>query len=208
MSQTRLILEGYVPLSKVCTKCKKWKTLDSYRIKKGYHENVCKQCRHKDREIRRKTIEGRISTIYENQKKHSSKRGHPMPNYSRQDLKEWLLKDDIFTNLHKIYIDSGYDKNLVPTTDRKDNYLPYTLDNIQVMTWEENFRKAHSDLINGKLDRNNKRVEQYTLEGEYIKTYHSGHAAGRALNLCFTSICTCARGERKEAGGFKWKYKK
>lgn len=52
-----------------------------------------------------------------------------------------------------------------------------------------------------------KQVEQYDLSGNFIKTFPSCEAAARELGLSSgTPINRCARGERKTAHGFKWKY--
>lgn len=51
-----------------------------------------------------------------------------------------------------------------------------------------------------------KAVMQYSLNGDYIKTYDSAHQAADALNLDFGNICACCRGDRNQTGDFQWKY--
>lgn len=53
---------------------------------------------------------------------------------------------------------------------------------------------------------NRKPIEQYTLEGKYIKTYDSAKIASEVAVVSRTSIENCARGESKSAGGFNWRY--
>ena len=38
---------------------------------------------------------------------------------------------------------------LAPSIDRKDDYKPYTFDNIQLTTWQQNKAKGHEDCKNG-----------------------------------------------------------
>ena len=58
------------------------------------------------------------------------------------------------------------------------------------------------------LAKRGKEVEQYSLNDEYIATYSTAAEAGRALG-CSSSghISAAARGKRKTAYGYKWKYK-
>ena len=57
---------------------------------------------------------------------------------------------------------------------------------------------------NGK--RNGKPISQFTLEGEFIKTYPSGKEAEREVGINDSHIGECCRGELKTAGGYIWKY--
>ena len=44
------------------------------------------------------------------------------------------------------------------------------------------------------------------MSGNFMQRYESGRIASIENKICHTGICACARGERKTAGGFKWKY--
>lgn len=53
-----------------------------------------------------------------------------------------------------------------------------------------------------------KSIDCYSLDGEYIKTYKSTSDAKKELNLnCTTNICYCCNGNRKVAYGYVWRYK-
>jgi hypothetical protein len=70
----------------------------------------------------------------------------------------------------------------------------------------ENFRnKIHSIQSKERFD-NRKQVEQYTLQGEYIKTFNSPTEASKELQISKGGIESCARGEAKSSSGFNWKY--
>lgn len=51
-----------------------------------------------------------------------------------------------------------------------------------------------------------KAVEQYSLNGEYIKTYKSVSSAARDNNTISGNISKCCKGELKMTGGYQWKY--
>lgn len=49
-------------------------------------------------------------------------------------------------------------------------------------------------------------VEQYSLNGELIESYHSIRVASTETGVNETNISRCANGKRKTAGGFIWKF--
>ena len=51
-----------------------------------------------------------------------------------------------------------------------------------------------------------KSVNQYDLDGNFIKQFPSSRIAGNELGIYPTGIRSCCRGERKTAGGYIWKY--
>lgn len=59
----------------------------------------------------------------------------------------------------------------------------------------------------GKDHPTSKPVKQYTLDGEFIAEYESCVDAANELELKAGNIQRCARGERKTAHGYKWRYK-
>jgi len=70
----------------------------------------------------------------------------------------------------------------------------------------ENFRnKIHSIQSKERFD-NRKQIEQYTLQGEYVRTFNSPTQASSELQINRGGIESCARGEAKSSGGFNWKY--
>ena len=55
-------------------------------------------------------------------------------------------------------------------------------------------------------ERSGKRVSQFTIEGEFIKTYPSTMEAERQTGINNSYISACCRGKRKKAGGYTWRY--
>jgi len=51
-----------------------------------------------------------------------------------------------------------------------------------------------------------KKVNQYTLDGEFIQTWGSTTEAQRGLGVNYTCIVRCCRGQIKSAGGYLWVY--
>lgn len=129
---------------KKCSKCKKQKDFVLFSKnpshKYGY-ANECKSCKYEFKKKWYKTKDGIITDYYHQQKSRSKKRGHQMPDYTKEELKSWCFNQDIFHELHKQWKESGYPRHLRPSVDRIDNKIGYTIKNIQIMTARENLKK-------------------------------------------------------------------
>ena len=53
-----------------------------------------------------------------------------------------------------------------------------------------------------------KRILQFDLDGNFIQEFQSMEIASKILGIKAGSISACCRGERKQAYGYKWVYKK
>ena len=52
-----------------------------------------------------------------------------------------------------------------------------------------------------------KPIEQYTMDGLFIKSYPSAAEAERQTGIYAVNISMCCRGKYSQSGGYKWKYK-
>ena len=68
---------------------------------------------------------------------------------------------------------------------------------------KETKRKLSLSHINGKLS---KKVNQYTLDGELVKTWLSANEIYRQTGWSKSYIVECCNGKHKTAYGFKWSY--
>ena len=72
------------------------------------------------------------------------------------------------------------------------------------------FSKAHKKnnfLPTKAIESIKKKVNQFTLEGDFIKTWDSITDAAKGVGLKNShSIGAVCRGERNKSGGFKWGY--
>lgn len=171
---------------------------------------ICKECKNKQdtrsRAERWKTKDGIIQKIYGHQKVNSRKRGHIQPEYKVQELKCWLLNDWLFNLIYDNWVVSGYRKQLAPSLDRIDDLKHYTLDNIQITTWEMNRTKQFTREIIGLDTRHLKSVKQLSKDGDVINIFHSVREAGRAIGISSRDISRVCSGGRKTAYGFRWEY--
>ena len=156
----------------------------------------------------KKTKKGLIANIYSNQLSRKNKEVC----YTLEELREWVHKQQNFEELYLDWINSGYKKEKIPSVDRIDNNKGYFFDNIQLMTWEDNNKKARNDIRNntlkhsGLLNGGHKKVIQYDLLGNKIDEFISVSEASRVLNIRQNMISRVCRGERNKTNGFVFKY--
>ena len=167
----------------------------------------CKVCMAKSKKVYQTTKDGLITRIYSHQKDCCKQRGHPLPTYSKAELKEWVFSQDNFDELYNAWVESGCNRDLNPSVDRIDDYKSYSFDNIQLLTFKENREKSCLDRKKGRHTTSKMRViEQYTKEGKLVSTYHSQCEAARQSGLNQGNIGSCCRGERNQAGGYIWRF--
>ena len=194
---------------KQCTTCKKIKPSSDFgkdkRISHGLSSS-CKTCINKKaREVCR-TKSGLLSRIYNGQIYNSRQRGHTPPNYSISDFKNKFINDEAFCKLHNEWVESGYEKGMSPSFDRKDNSKGYSFDNGEWVTWAVNEDRARKDIISCKLKTSQKPVNGINIHTKEIVTFNSQSQAARELNIKSTHISKCCRYDQKTAGGYIWRF--
>lgn len=198
---------------KSCTKCHITKPLDQFyarRERKAGYRSECKQCCSK-----RTTAEGRLrdrqyehlhKKIYRGQKGTAKRRDMAPPDYTSAGLAAWLEAQPQFKVLYDTWVASGYDKGLRPSCDRLDDYKSYTLDNLQLGTWDDNREHYFKAVHDGVTTKQCRKVFQYARTGEFIQTFHSAQAAKRSTGIDASSILKTCKGRYKTSGGYVWKF--
>jgi len=197
--------------SKVCTKCNIEQPISEYRVNKGYVENVCKQCVRDNARDYRRTKDGLIKDIYSHQKQTSKKRGHQLPTYTQDELKDWMYSQEKFHTLYDNWKRLDYQTDYKPSVDRKDDRLGYTIANIQLMTWLENRSKLHEELGEEHNNKFTRGVKQYGLDGNIITEHLSVAEASRGLDIegpHIIAVCKGYSGKKvmRKAKGFQFRY--
>ena len=115
--------------------------------------------------------------------------------------------------IHRLVLENFIGINFIkPYVNHKDgNRWNNNINNLEWCTNSENVKHSHDNLIReytayGENHKNSICVSKYKKDGTYICTYGSVNEAGRQEKIPFTNIAKNAKGKRKTAGGFIWKY--
>lgn len=81
-----------------------------------------------------------------------------------------------------------------------------SLDNLEWVTPKENSEHAVRSGLKD-IRATDKEIHQYTLSGDYVRSYFSGTEASRVTNISAENLRSCALGRRNMAGDFQWSYK-
>jgi hypothetical protein len=176
-----------------CTVLPELQEFHSNSSSKDGYRSECKVCVRAKVNARHHTKKGLVTTIYTNQGKSSVKRGHPAPTYTGKELYEWMDNQEVFHNLFTSWVDNGFEKDLTPSCDRLIDEEGYSLDNLRVVTWRDNYMKCNSDRIAG-ISTSGKvcmAVDQYA-NGLLINSFVSLREASRETGierLLITKVC-------------------
>lgn len=192
-------------MMKKCNRCADFKLESEFSLKNP----TCKSCVCIRNKLYWRTSKGRISAIYAAQVSCTKARKHVLPTYSREQLYDWACKNNL-ESLMTAWKESGYLKDYVPSVDRIDPNQSYTLQNIRLVTWRANNEKAYTDRKNcTHITKQNRRIEQLTLNGTHVAYHDSISSAARATNAIRTNIncmCTGNNPSVKSVAGFIWRY--
>lgn len=195
---------------KVCIKCKTPKDKSEYskcRPNADGLQHNCKECCKIAAKLYSRTKQGFIVKTHQNQKHSSARRGHPMPDYTRAELGKWLFDQEEFHTLFKAWEDSGYERDLAPSLDRKDEEIHYTLSNIVLMPWYVNNQRQYDErYLDLKKTKQSKAVQAFTRDGEFIAEYVSCMAASRATGFNPQTISRIAKGRLLPQDKCNWVY--
>ena len=164
--------------TKTCYTCKQVKATKDFGTNNSKPDKLnheCKECNS----IRLKSFDLLPYRMFNNQVQHSKDRNHPRPQYTYEEFKAWLLKQEKYKDLYEDYKNSGYDKDKVPSVDRIDPSKPYSFDNIRLMTFRENY------LLNVEITTTaaSKPLLVYALDGSFVGEFSSRSNAGRVLQI-------------------------
>ena len=165
---------------KVCVRCNELKPRSEFYTvdwNKKFKPH-CKKCTSYVKYYDIIPAEVYMYSMYNNQRSNAKGRNMNPPTYPFEWFKEFLIQNG-FDELYQNYLDSDKNKDLAPSVDRINSLLSYTEDNIQLLTWRENYLKAVREDI--KVKELGYKIIHYV--GDDYKIYNSIVEASKELNL-------------------------
>ncbi len=99
---------------------------------------------------------------------------------------------------------SSIDLNLLHINHKDENKLNNNVDNLEWCTIKyNNSYGTHNTRVSNSLC---KKINQYTADGDFIKTWNSIKVASETLKINAGNITKCCKGVRNKAGDYVWKY--
>lgn len=114
---------------------------------------------------------------------------------------------------------NDYDNNL--QVNHKDgNKQNNHIENLEMVTAKENIRHSFKNKLQvpkkgkqhplykkyGKENKTSKKVNQYDLKGNFIRTWNSIMDVQRSLGISNGNISSCCNGKKTSAGGYLWRH--
>lgn len=78
--------------------------------------------------------------------------------------------------------------------------------NANPITYQRLLKGTLENPVCGDKNPYSRKISQYSIEGKFIAKYDSIGLASKNTKVCYACIVACAKGKRKTAGGFQWKY--
>ena len=112
--------------------------------------------------------------------------------------KSFILEKELIKDIGRRIVNSGPLTNITDGGEgQSGNFLSFMGENNPFYGKKHNIN-SHTHLC--------KSVNQLSLQGEILETYHSLEEAARKTNSISTKISLCAKGKRKTHNGYKWEF--
>lgn len=156
------------------------------------------------RQKRKRTIGGWYTKTYNRMKHDNIKKFNLELPFTKEEFINWIDDNyrDKFNELFDDYVNSNCEKMLNSSIDRIDDYKSYVFDNMQLITWEENYIKSlHSE----KNTFREKPVAKYDEQNNEIARYNSISEAEKVTGIEQRVIRYCCK-TNSTLNHFYWKY--
>jgi len=191
-----------------CNDCNTYKSISEFHKNKNRSNGLngfCKECMKLRIKKSERTKVGVIRHIFAAQKRSSAKRRMKNPSYTLSELIDYCATNAKFDKLYDEWVESGYNTLKKPSFDRKKYSLGYSFENIELMTWGENYSRQMGRDGNKRVKRGAISVANLDKKGKIINIYKSANQASLAIGKSNSGDILASITRNGTAGGFRWK---
>lgn len=150
----------------------------------------------------RRTEKGVITNLYQKLKKRNNNNGFGDVPFDLKHFYDWSMEDRNFHRLFRIWMLDNYSKASKPSVDRINPLVGYEFDNMQWLSWNENYYKGIYEVAKKK----EKPVAMYK-DGVYIGKFRSVRDAQYFLDMKSNgNISSVLSGKRNSTHGYYFEY--
>lgn len=150
----------------------------------------------------RHTEKGLLTNLYQKLKSRNIKNGYGELDFSLDDFKKWSDETENFHRLFRIWCFDDYNKKSKPSVDRINPKKGYTFENMQWLSWSENYYKGIAEVSNKK----EKPIVMYK-DGIVLGKFKSLKEAQYFLGMSSNgNISENLKGNRNTVKGFNFEY--
>ncbi len=151
----------------------------------------------------RKTPKGVLTNLYSKMKERNIKRGFGELPFSLKELQERFLGDDNYIKQFNIWVQNSYKKEYKPSFDRINPNRGYTIDNMQILSWGENRKKADWE----KSFLYTTPVVMCDINENIVRIFESTKEACTMTGFPQSTITMCCQGKLRSVKGYIFKYR-
>jgi len=150
----------------------------------------------------RHTESGLLTNLYQKLRIRNKEKGYGELPFSLEEFKDWSIKDDNFHRLFKIWCFDDYSKESKPSVDRINPIIGYKFDNMQWLSWNENYYKGIAEVACKK----EKPILMYKGK-DVVGKFRSLKDAQYFLSMSSNgNISANLKGHRKTVKGYNFEY--
>ena len=101
-------------------------------------------------EVYRHTPKGMLTNLFQKLSRRNEKKGYGQIGFNLDTFQRWAMNNNDFLRLFNLWVADDYSKKSKPSVDRIDPYKGYEFNNMQWLSWNENYLKGIAEVSEKK----------------------------------------------------------
>lgn len=101
-------------------------------------------------EVYRHTPKGMLTNLFQSLSRRNEKKGYGKVDFNLDAFQRWAMNNHDFLRLFNLWVADNYSKKSKPSVDRINPYKGYEFNNMQWLSWNENYLKGIAEVSEKK----------------------------------------------------------